>query len=76
MSQCPHPALFHRKSKLLCCFWKGSTHVQDQSCLCPELSLHLAVVWDEEALLEEQSGHQFYAHWVRTQAAVCWAKQE
>ncbi|MFB9990827.1 hypothetical protein ACFFLM_02345 [Deinococcus oregonensis] len=40
----------------------------------PQLSLHLAVVWDEEAALEEQIGHHFHAHWARTQAAACWAR--
>lgn len=37
----------------------------------PDLSLHLAVVWDEEAALEEQLGHHFHAHWARRQAAAC-----
>lgn len=42
----------------------------------PELSLHLAVVWDEQALLEEQDGHHFHAHLARVQAATCRAEQE
>ncbi|TSA81430.1 hypothetical protein FNU79_14965 [Deinococcus detaillensis] len=42
----------------------------------PELSLHLAVVWDEQALLEEQGGHHFHAHLARVQAATCRGEQE
>jgi tetratricopeptide (TPR) repeat protein len=42
----------------------------------PELSLHLAVVWDEQALLEEQCGHHFYAHLAHAQAATCRGEQE
>jgi len=41
----------------------------------PELSLHLAVVWDEQALLEEQRGHHFHAHLARVQAAACRTRQ-
>ena len=41
----------------------------------PELSLHLAVVWDEQALLEKQCGHHFHAHLAQVQAAACRGKQ-
>ncbi|GGL94967.1 hypothetical protein GCM10010840_36270 [Deinococcus aerolatus] len=53
--------------------WLDKARVVDHH---PELALHLAVVWDEQALLEEQGGHHFHAHLAQAQAAACRGEQE
>ncbi|WP_407572501.1 hypothetical protein [Deinococcus altitudinis] len=41
----------------------------------PELQLHLAVVWDEQALVEKECGYHFHAHLAQVQAAACRGEQ-